>query len=536
MKKVLSVLLAGVLSATMLAGCTKTVESTVEPAESVAESVETETPAAEESSRPEDHVTLKMYFHGSNVTDDSDVMAKVNEYLDEKLNVTLEPVWGTWGDFDTNAVLALQSGDPIDIYFTCSWSANEYNKYSADGYYVRLDDPNNNLIEKYGKELWKTLPSALIDGAYTNGKDGLGVYAVPGYKDIANMPTYDVNVPLLEKYGYTVADIENTDFYGFEEIMKKVKEGEEAETGETFYPLNVEGAVLERIVNSTPIVTGDAGSTNLLSYYFYPDDPSKEGPYGNKILNKFATDEYKKFATQMHKYFEEGFVNPALATDSAADVRQTAIDTGKYLIGTQVSLYGYDVTASKARGYQVAFVQACVPYVDTTSAQGAMMAISKASENPERAMMFLNLLNTDPYLMTLLNYGIEGVHYNLNDQGEAVFTDARGNYAPWTNGVGNVTILPPTEGQGSDFQTEFKNFYGASVSIPLTGFIFSQDNVADQVAACANAAAQYALPLSIGAVDPEVAIPELLDKLEANGIDTIVEEANSQLATFLASK
>ena len=51
------------------------------------------------------------------------------------------------GDFDTNAVLSLQGGDDVDIYFTCSWSADEYNKFARDGYWVRLDDPENNLIE-----------------------------------------------------------------------------------------------------------------------------------------------------------------------------------------------------------------------------------------------------------------------------------------------------------------------------------------------------------------------------------------------------
>ena len=66
-------------------------------------------------------VTLKMYFHGSNVTDDSQVLEKVNEYLQQQINVTLEPIWGTWGDFDTNAVLSLQGGDDVDIYCTCSW-------------------------------------------------------------------------------------------------------------------------------------------------------------------------------------------------------------------------------------------------------------------------------------------------------------------------------------------------------------------------------------------------------------------------------
>lgn len=40
-----------------------------------------------------------------------------------------------------------------------------------------------------------------------------------------------------------------------------------------------------------------------------------------------------------------------------------------------------------------------------------MLAISTTSEDPARAMMFINLLHTDPYLNNLLNYGIEGKHY-----------------------------------------------------------------------------------------------------------------------------
>ncbi|MBO7402348.1 MAG: hypothetical protein J6U10_05100, partial [Lachnospiraceae bacterium] len=135
--------------------------------------------------RPKDHVTLKMYFHGSNVSDDKKVLEEVNKYLDEKLNVTLEPIWGTWGDFDTNAVLAINGNDDVDIYFTCSWSADEYNLFAKRGAWVRLDNPENNLLEKYGKEVWNLRPDVLTTGAKIEGSDGFGVYAVPGYKDIA---------------------------------------------------------------------------------------------------------------------------------------------------------------------------------------------------------------------------------------------------------------------------------------------------------------------------------------------------------------
>ena len=150
-------------------------------------------------------------------------------------------------------------------------------------------------------------------------------------------------------------------------------------------------------------------------------------------------------------------------------------------------------------------------------------------------MMFLNLLNTDPYLFTLLDFGVEGVHYNLVN-GEAVFTDKRADYSPWTNGMGNVTQLPPQEGQGADFQETFKAYYGAAKEIPILGWAFAPAAVETEMGALANVAAEYALALSTGTVDPAEKLPEFIQKLKDNGIDKVVGEANTQLATFIAAK
>ena len=484
-KKVVSCMLAAamVLSMTACGNSSAPAASETTPAETTTEettAAETETGDTEEVAASDlEPVTLKMYFHGSNVTDDTAVMEKVNEYLQEKLNVTLEPIWGTWGDFDTNAVLALQGGDDVDIYFTCSWSADEYNKFARDGYWVRLDDPENNLIEKYASDLWSTLPEVLTNGASINGADGYGVYAVPGYKDIATQNCWDVNVPLLEKYGYTVDDIKNTDYYGFGDILKTVKEGE----GDDFYPLLVEGAVLERMVTNSIIITGDSGTGNFMSYYLDPTDVSKPGSVGVNIVNKFGTDEFKKFAEQTREYYLAGYIDPAMANPNQAnDVRSQKQLSGGYLIGTQSYSLGYELQASQERGFEVAMVPCTDAYVDTTSSQGAMMAISTASKNPERAMMFLNLLNTDPTLMTMLNYGVEGVTYELQD-GLVNFTEGRDAYQPWTNGMGNVTILTPTVAQGADFWDDFKAYYGSAKEIPLLGYSYSSENCETEMCA-----------------------------------------------------
>ncbi len=541
--KLLAGLLATTLAATLMAGCGETAGNTAAPAPAdnggstatttekadTGSSTTTETPAASEL----EPVTLKMYFHGSNVTDDSAVLQEVNAYLGEKINVTLEPIWGTWCYFVQNAVLALQGGDDVDIYFTCSWSADEYNKFARDGYWVRLDNPENNLIEQYGQDLWNLLPDVLIGGATVNGADGYGVYAVPGYKDIATQNCWDVNVDLLEKYGYTLDDIKNTDYYGFEEILKTVKAGE----GDDFYPLLVEGAVLERMVNNVTIVTGDSGTGNFMSYYLNPSDLSKPGAYGNEIVNKFATEEFKKFVEQTRKYYEEGFIDPAMGNANQANDTRTAKQlSGEYLIGTQSYSLGYELQASQERGIHVEMVPCTDAYVDTTSSQGAMMAISTASKHPDRAMMFLNLLNTDPKLMTLLNYGVDGIHYNTNSDGTITFTDKRSDYQPWTNGVGNVTILPPTDAQGVDFWDGFKSYYGSAKEIPILGFAYDSSETETQMGAVSNVVAEYMLSLCTGTVDPSEKLPEFLQKLEDNGINDIIDDANSQLATFMSAK
>ena len=530
-KKVLSLVLslamvAGALTACGGGGGEATTPATGEeksstPTESSAES---EAPAVEASEL--DPVTLTLYHHGSTVKDDKKVMEKVNEYLGEKLNLTLKPIWGTWGDFEDNAVLSLQGGDDIDIYFTCSWSKNEYNKFARDGYWVRLDADENNLIEKYAQDIWNVLPEVLTTGATIAGSDGVGVYAIPGYKDYATQNTWDVNVELLEKYDYTVKDIEEAGFYGFGEIFEKVKAGE----GNNFYPFLIEGAVLERMVTNSIIVTGDSGVSALLSYYIDPTDVSKQSEYGNVIQNKFATEEYKKFVTQVHEYYKAGYIDPAMANATQAnDARTNAQNEGAYLIGTQSYSRGYEFQASAERGFEVAMVPCTPAYVDTTAAQGAMMAVSTTSKNPERAVMFLNLLNTDPYLMTLLEFGIEDEHYTLNAEGEVVFIkEARDNYSPWTNGLGNITQLPPLEGQGANFQEEFKEYYAQAKPIPILGYSFNQTPVETEMGALANIAEQYSLALSTGFVNPEVELPKFLKALEDNGIQKVIDEANDQ--------
>ncbi len=478
----------------------------------------------------DDLPVITIMFHGSNVSDDSAVLEKVNEYIADKVGAKLEVIWGTWGDFDEKAVQALVSGDTgVDMVFTCSWSADEYNSFAKNGYFLKLDD----MIAEYGADLKAAIPESLMQAATIEGADGKGIYAVNGFKDTATQNTWDINVSLLKELGYTLDDVKNLGFFGWEEIFKKAKELK----GDSFYPFLVEPMVAERMVTNSIIVAGDSGSVNLLSLYLNPEDVSKEGVYGNMLLNKFATPEYKAFAEQMRKYYLAGYIDPALAVaETSNDARVNHQKDASYLIGTQSYAYGYEFSADVlARGAEISFLPCTDPYVDTTASQGAMMAISSASEHPVESFKFLALLNSDPALMTLLNYGVEGIHYTLNADGLVVFNaDARATYSPWTNGMGNVTILPDTEAEGKGFRKAFQEYYAGAKGIPSLGFVFDNAPVANEMAALANVAAQYALSLDCGAVDPETELPKFLDALQAAGMETYLNAAQEQLTAYLA--
>ncbi len=479
-------------------------------------------------------VTVSIMFDGSTVSDDVAVLEKLNAYLVEKANIKVQPIWGTWGDFNERAVMALNSGDDtVDMVFTCSWTTNDYMTFAKKGAFVRLNDPENDLIAQYAPDLLASIPAVLLGGATVEGSEGIGIYAVPGYKDCATQNCWDINVTLLEELGYTLADIESRDFYSFGDILAKAKEVK----GASFYPLLIEGAVLERMVTNSIIVTGDCADPNLLSYYINPEDPASEGAYGNVLLNKFATPEYEKFVNQVREYYVAGYIDPTCAiADVANDFRDATQREGNYLIGTQSYAMGYEVEASALRGIHVEFVPTSPAYVDTTSSQGALVAINSASKHPVESMKFLSLLNSDPVVMTLLNYGVEGIHYELED-GMVVFNDeARSTYSPWRNGMGNITLLPPQKGEGATYWDDFKAYYGAASSIPVLGWAFNKEDVENETTALANVGVEYALALSCGSIDPAEKLPEFLAKLEAAGMQKFVDEANTQLAAFLAEK
>lgn len=259
-----------------------------------------------------------------------------------------------------------------------------------------------------------------------------------------------------------------------------------------------------------------------------------------KVLNAIETPEFKEGAKLIRSYYQAGYINKDAATTQVKPNEQAK--TGKVFLWTDGLKPGKDKEEEVGVGYPLVQIDLTTPTITTGDASGAMLAISKTSKHPEKAMEVINLLHSDAYFNNLINYGIEGKHYVKTSTPGII--DNPPNVDPKT-----IPYKPGAQWQlGNQFLNylyknedpkkwdKFREFNSRGVKSPALGFAFNSDPVNNEIAACTNAAVQYYVPLSAGAVDPDDAIPKYADKLKACGVDKIIAEKQKQLDAFLAKQ
>lgn len=251
-----------------------------------------------------------------------------------------------------------------------------------------------------------------------------------------------------------------------------------------------------------------------------------------KVQNIFETPEMKAELDVMHKYYNAGYIAKEVATlDTMNDVNQA----GKWLTDRAATQPFADNMWSASYGYPVVSTPAYEPIIYNWSVMGSMQAISANSEHPEKAMEFLNLLNTDEYLRNLVDSGIEGTHYKKVSDKVMENLDASKNYDMPTFSLGNVmlTYLYPTDPENK--WEEFEKFNASGKPSPILGFNFDTSNVTTELAAVQNVKEEYWSAIMTGSVNPDEYLQKANDKFKAAGLDKIIAEAQKQLDEWVAA-
>jgi putative aldouronate transport system substrate-binding protein len=182
------------------------------------------------------------------------------------------------------------------------------------------------------------------------------------------------------------------------------------------------------------------------------------------------------------------------------------------------------------------------PFSITGHVANIMWCMSKNSENPEKAMEFLNFAFKSPEIENLLINGIEGKDYvvidkekNVIDYPESVDpTHPAYMRLPWA--WPNAPIVPGyMKGENPDQWTILTNYNKSVHNSVAKGFVFNQENVQNELTATTNIVAKYDENLQAGSLDPSVALPKFISELKAAGVEKIVAEKQRQLDEYLAS-
>ena len=210
-----------------------------------------------------------------------------------------------------------------------------------------------------------------------------------------------------------------------------------------------------------------------------------------------------------------------------------AMQNGESIVLLYTYKPGDEVTQETRFGQKLITAPYGDPIVTTGQVQATLTAITANCKNPERAMMLLNAVNTDPVLYNMLCFGIEGVHYNLVD-GHAIPVEGS-TYDPncdWA--IGNQFNGYLREGQSDDTWEVTKALNDAAIAVPTLGFTFDPSAVSTQIAAIASVVDEYNATLRNGSMDPAVVYPEFKAKLEAAGVADVLAEMQSQIDSWMA--
>ncbi|WP_168121597.1 ABC transporter substrate-binding protein [Paenibacillus sp. HB172176] len=492
------------LSAMLMVGCGKgnnngaAEESTTPPtsnASATAETGETLSP-----------VKLTWYYPLSQLQPDQKTVEKeVNKITKEKLNATVNLMPVSIGDYVQKMNTILASGEKFDILWTGYLLKQE--ELVRKGAIQPLDD----LLTDYAPDLMNDVPQVMWDGLSIDGH----IYGIPNQQINGNRLGFIVQKRYADKYNLDPASIKTiTDIEPFLEQIKQ-NEPDVIPFGSTF-----SSAV-------TGLNSEDLWVLPGLDDHFY----IKRGDDSYELL-RYPQEDLDNFRLAS-KWYKAGYIYKDAATAKMGDYETKGLMAVQF---NNVLKPGVEAEVKAKNGGNEVITIPVTDWFSNGYSATTNQAISRTSENPERAMMFLNLVNSDKTLYNLLTNGVEGVHYDkLSDN--VVKAKENSSYKPNMDWVfGSVFNAYLKEGQPADVWEKTKEINATPNVNPVGDFKFNSEPVITEIANLNAVWGEYKKGLATGTLDFDETWPELYERLKKAGEEKYVEEVTKQFNEYLKEK
>ncbi len=465
------------------------------------------TPDLSEESAPAP-VTLRYFTVGAPDADLKLVNNAINEILLKKINVRIEYNKINWSEYGRSLATIINSGTNFDIAFSTEGDQGDYSGYARKGIWLELD-PYLNTI---GKEMYSIVNPILWEGVKINNK----IFGVPTNKEVAVPEWWLYKKELVNKYNIDISKYNTLE--SLEPIFRIIQQNEP----------DVTVMELEKYSNNFFVLDN-------YEYIINKDIPLmvKSTDKNLKIENIFETELARKTLNTLRKYFKAGYIN-----EDASVKAPSGLIKGHNFFWRQAGGGPYSTASwSNGTGYEIVAHQISPSIVTTESARGGIMVVNARTKNPEACIRFLNCLNTDPEVRNFINFGIEGLHYDLTPEGQVDIKEDSG-YLGVQYTQGNWFILRTLKGDPPNKWDAYKKFNSEAIRSEALSFTpdISSPQVSAQMSAVAKVSAKYYPPLMTGTVDPEKELPIYLQELKAAGIDELKNTFQQQIDAWKASK
>ncbi len=451
-------------------------------------------------------VELTWYYPQWSIQPDTQkVQDAINKITTKKINATIRLMPTDGGSYEQKLNTMVAANEKFDIAWTSFWMFN-YAQNARRGAFVEIGP----MLEKNAPELKKTFPDLVWEALKVDGK----IYSILNYQTITNKEGFLIQKRFADKYGLNPGTIKT--IKDIEPFLTKIKENEP-----DIIPFGMtRGGNFENMkttFNNIEYISNEA----IVGIY--------RGDSETKVMDVIQSPEYKEYLNLMNGWYQKGLINKDAPTVKALDDRKKA---GQLAVTFHNVLKpGREAEEKNASGGQdIITVPTSEPYVGTNTIIQSMQAISQTSENSERALMFLNLLNSDKELLNLVCYGIEGEHYTRISE-NTIKPLENSKYNPnitWVFGNGFLADLQ--EGQSQEVRDQTLKENSEAQSSPILGFTFDPEPVQTEIANIQAVNDEYGPSLNTGAAkNLDQKLAEYIEKRKKAGVEKIVAEVQKQL-------
>lgn len=454
-----------------------------------------------------DHIIVTYMTLGVTPADLEAVQAAVNERTVKEIGVEVEfrPV----SAFDAFALFPtwISTGERIDLMMPL---LQDLRTYVDQG----LVEPVDDLIAENAPYLSQLISEGQPLTAY-NKIDGVSYAIITVPNMVGNNGAFIATKALVDE----VADQWTYDpekIYTYDELGElfaaiKAKHPE-------MYPCGVvsTGRASSEFVYATPVafdsLAGSPYHTGVLM-----------GADSTTIVNLFETEEYKSYIEHLRAWNLAGYIHPdASTTDTTINAMQDAgVSAGYFMVGAPIQAGEDDYIINLGEHYQA-------------SAGMGGWVIPSSAEEPEAAIRFVDLVWQDAELANLIQWGIEGKHYQVLDESIGLIGFPEGVDATTSTYYNTLGLWGDTREvfiwNASVTQAD-NDAYSAKAMANQTqgiGIGYSSANVVNEIAALAAVVAQYIPALESGSVDLDTYYPEFIQALKDAGIETVIADKQAQ--------